>query len=91
GLISKEEAVLRVEANALPGLLKPTVDREKAPKPILRGLPASPGAAFGHAVFSNEAAERYAAQGLPTILVRPETTPEDITGMYLSKGILTAR
>ncbi|GLV47171.1 pyruvate, phosphate dikinase [Thermus sp. LT1-2-5] len=91
GLISREEAVLRVEANALPGLLKPSVDRDKAPKPLLKGLPASPGAALGHAVFSNEGAERFHAQGLPTILVRPETTPEDITGMYLSKGILTAR
>ncbi|MEJ5336018.1 MAG: pyruvate, phosphate dikinase [Thermus sp.] len=91
GLISREEALLRVEANALPGLLRPEVDREKAPKPLLKGLPASPGAAIGHAVFSNEAAERLSAQGLPTILVRPETTPEDITGMYLSRGILTAR
>ncbi|AEV16275.1 Pyruvate phosphate dikinase [Thermus sp. CCB_US3_UF1] len=91
GLITREEAVLRVEANALPGLLRPAVDRERAPKPFLQGLPASPGAAFGHAVFSNEAAERYAAQGLPAVLVRPETTPEDITGMYLAKGILTAR
>ena len=91
GLITKEEAILRVEANALPGLLRPAVDRNKAPKPLVKGLPASPGAAFGHAVFSNEAAERYTAQGLPTILIRPETTPEDITGMYLSKGILTAR
>lgn len=91
GLISKEEALLRVEANALPGLLRPAVDRERAPKPLLRGLPASPGAAVGHAVFSNEAAERFNAQGLHTVLVRPETTPEDITGMYLSRGILTAR
>jgi pyruvate,orthophosphate dikinase len=91
GLISKEEAVLRVEANALPGLLKPAVDRNQAPKPLLKGLPASPGAATGHAVFSNEGAERLAAQGLPPLLIRPETTPEDITGMYLSKGILTAR
>ncbi|KHG64790.1 pyruvate phosphate dikinase [Thermus sp. 2.9] len=91
GLISKEEAVLRVEANALPGLLKPSVDRDKAPRPLLKGLPASPGAASGHAVFSNEGAERLNAQGLPTILIRPETTPEDITGMYLSRGILTAR
>ncbi|TFU17946.1 pyruvate, phosphate dikinase [Thermus tengchongensis] len=91
GLITREEAVLRVEANALPGLLRPAVDRDRAPEPILKGLPASPGAAVGHAVFSNEAAERYAAQGLPVILVRPETTPEDITGMYLSRGILTAR
>ncbi|WP_337844963.1 pyruvate, phosphate dikinase [Thermus sp.] len=91
GLISKEEALLRVEANALPGLLRPAVDREKAPKPLLRGLPASPGAAVGHAAFTNEAVERLSAQGLPAILVRPETTPEDITGMYLSRGILTAR
>ncbi|GAB5602197.1 pyruvate, phosphate dikinase [Thermus sp. FJN-A] len=91
GLISREEAVLRVEANSLPGLLRPAVDRERAPKPFLKGLPASPGAAVGHAAFSNEAVERFHAQGLPAILVRPETTPEDITGMYLAQGILTAR
>ncbi len=91
GLISKEEAVLRVEANALPGLLRPAVDRDRAPKPFLKGLPASPGAAVGHAAFSNEAVERFHAEGLPVILVRPETTPEDITGMYLAQGILTAR
>ncbi|WP_117238331.1 pyruvate, phosphate dikinase [Thermus sediminis] len=91
GLITKEEAILRVEANALPGLLRPAVDRQRAPRPILKGLPASPGAAFGHAAFSNEGVERFRAQGLPVILVRPETTPEDITGMYLAQGILTAR
>ena len=91
GLITREEAILRVEANALPGLLRPAVDRERAPRPLLKGLPASPGAAFGHAAFSNEAVERLSAQGLPAILIRPETTPEDITGMYLAKGILTAR
>jgi pyruvate,orthophosphate dikinase len=91
GLITREEAILRVEANALPGLLRPAVDRERAPRPLLKGLPASPGAAFGHAAFSNEGVERLSAQGLPAILVRPETTPEDITGMYLAKGILTAR
>jgi len=91
GLISREEAVMRVEANALPGLLRPSVDRDQAPRPLLKGLPASPGAAVGHAAFTNEAVERFHAQGLPAVLVRPETTPEDITGMYLAKGILTAR
>jgi pyruvate,orthophosphate dikinase len=91
GLITREEAVLRVDPNALPALMKPAVDPASAPLPLLRGLPASPGAAVGRAVFSNEAAERYASEGLPVILVRPETTPEDITGMYLSQGILTAR
>ena len=91
GLIPKEEAVLRVDPNTLPALLKPSVNPEAAPSPLLRGLPASPGAAVGRAVFSNDMAERYAAQGVPVILVRPETTPEDITGMNLSQGILTAR
>ncbi len=91
GLITKEEAVLRVDPNALPALLRPAVNPEAAPRPLIRGLPASPGAAVGRAVFSNEAAERYASQGIPVLLVRPETTPEDITGMYLSQGILTAR
>ncbi|MER3603126.1 MAG: pyruvate, phosphate dikinase, partial [Thermus sp.] len=91
GLITKEEAVLRVDPNALPALLRPAVNPDAAPRPLIRGLPASPGAAVGRAVFSNEMAERYASQGVPVILVRPETTPEDITGMYLSQGILTAR
>ena len=91
GLITKEEAVTRIEPNSLDQLLHPTLD-PSAPKTILaRGLPASPGAASGAVVFSAEAAEQKAAKGNPVILVRIETSPEDINGMHVAKGILTAR
>ncbi len=91
GLITKEEAVLRVDANGLEQLLHPTLD-EAAPKRLLaKGLPASPGAAQGHIVFSADEAERRAGQGKPVILVRIETSPEDIHGMKAARGILTAR
>jgi pyruvate,orthophosphate dikinase len=91
GSISKEEAVLRVDAGALDQLLHPTLD-PKAPKKLLaRGLAASPGAASGHIVFSADEAERRAGQGKPVILVRVETSPEDIHGMKAARGILTAR
>ncbi len=91
GLIAKEEAVDRVDANTLPQLLQARVDYAQAPKPHLKGLPASPGAAVGHAVLSAEAAEAWSREGKPVILVRPETTPEDVGGMHAAKGILTAR
>jgi pyruvate,orthophosphate dikinase len=91
GLITKDEAVLRVEPSSLDQLLHPTLD-PKAPKRILaRGLSASPGAASGHIVFSADEAERRAGQGKPVILVRIETSPEDIHGMKAARGILTAR
>jgi pyruvate,orthophosphate dikinase len=91
GLISKEEAVLRVDAASLDQLLHPTLD-PKAPKKVLaRGLAASPGAAVGHIVFSADEAERRAGQGKPVILVRVETSPEDIHGMKAARGIVTAR
>jgi pyruvate,orthophosphate dikinase len=91
GLISKEEAVLRVEPGGLDQLLHPTLD-PTAPKRVLaRGLSASPGAASGHIVFSADEAERRAGQGKPVILVRVETSPEDIHGMKAARGILTAR
>jgi pyruvate,orthophosphate dikinase len=91
GLITKEEAVLRVEPGGLDQLLHPTLD-PKAPKKLLaRGLSASPGAASGHIVFSADEAERRAGQGKPVILVRVETSPEDIHGMKAARGILTAR
>jgi pyruvate,orthophosphate dikinase len=91
GLISKEEAVARVDAGSLDQLLHPTID-PKAPKKLLaRGLGASPGAASGHIVFSADEAERRAGQGKPVILVRTETSPEDIHGMKAARGILTAR
>jgi pyruvate,orthophosphate dikinase len=91
GLIDRNEAVLRVEPQALDQLLHPTID-PSAPKVLLaRGLPASPGAAQGQIVFSADEAERKAGQGVAVILVRVETSPEDIHGMKAARGILTAR
>jgi pyruvate,orthophosphate dikinase len=91
GLISKDEAVLRVDPAGIDQLLHPTLD-PNAPKRVLaRGLSASPGAASGHIVFSADEAERRAGQGKPVILVRVETSPEDIHGMKAARGILTAR
>jgi len=93
GLISAEEAVLRVEPEALDQLLHPVFDpaAEKKAKQLARGLPASPGAATGRLVFSAERAEEWAAQSKPVILARIETSPEDIGGMAAAQGILTAR
>ncbi|MFO0609688.1 MAG: pyruvate, phosphate dikinase [Polyangiales bacterium] len=91
GLISREEAILRVEPQKLDELLHPTLD-PKAPRKVLaRGLPASPGAATGKVVFHADEAEAMAAKGEHVILVRLETSPEDIHGMNAAKGILTAR
>ncbi|MDB5715527.1 MAG: pyruvate, phosphate dikinase [Sphingomonadales bacterium] len=91
GLITQDEAVMRVEPAALDQLLHPTLD-PKAPRDVLvKGLPASPGAATGAAVFDSDTAERRAALGESVILVRTETSPEDIHGMHAAKGILTAR
>lgn len=91
GLISKEEGVQRVDPAALDQLLHPTLD-PNAPKTVIaRGLPASPGAAAGKVVFTAEDAETRAKQGEKVILVRIETSPEDIHGMHASQGILTAR
>ncbi|MGB8274733.1 MAG: pyruvate, phosphate dikinase [Alphaproteobacteria bacterium] len=90
GLINKEEALRRVEARSLDQLLHPTLDPKAERKIIVRGLPASPGAASGAVVFTAaEAVERGARE--PVILVRPETSPEDIHGMHAARGILTAR
>jgi pyruvate,orthophosphate dikinase len=90
-LISREEAVLRIDAGSLDQLLHPTIDRSQAPEPIARGLPASPGAAVGEVVFSAEQAELRAKGGAKVILVRTETSPEDIVGMHAAEGILTAK
>lgn len=91
GLISKEEAIKRIDPQSLDQLLHPTLD-PKAQKTILaKGLPASPGAASGIVVFSAEEAEERAHNGEKVILVRIETSPEDIHGMHASQGILTAR
>ncbi len=90
-LISKKEAVLRVDPNSLDTLLHPTLDEKSEIKVIAKGLPASPGAASGKAVFTSEEAERLNSMMQDTILVRIETSPEDIHGMHAAKGILTSR
>jgi pyruvate,orthophosphate dikinase len=91
GLISKEEAIARLEPDALDQLLHPTLDPDAEKNILTRGLPASPGAASGTIVFNAEEAERLAARKQKVILVRIETSPEDIHGMHASQGILTAR
>jgi pyruvate,orthophosphate dikinase len=91
GLIDEETAILRVDPMALDQLLHPTLD-PNAPRDILtKGLPASPGAASGAIVLEADAAEQRAARGENVILVRVETSPEDIHGMHAAKGVLTAR
>ncbi len=90
-LISKQEAVMRVDPAALDQLLHPTIDPEADRKVIATGLPASPGAACGEIVFSSEEAELLKSQGHKVILVRVETSPEDIHGMHAAEGILTTR
>ncbi|MDD2413856.1 MAG: pyruvate, phosphate dikinase [Eubacteriaceae bacterium] len=93
GLINKETAVTRVEPQTLDQLLHPTFNEEslKAATPITSGLPASPGAATGRVYFTADAAKNASENGEDVILVRQETSPEDIEGMYASKGIMTAR
>jgi len=92
-LITKNEALLRVPANDLDQLLHPMFDAaaESAAEVMATGLPASPGAATGQIVFSADDAEAWAEQGKAVILCRIETSPEDIGGMHVSKGILTTR
>jgi len=91
GLITREEAIARVDPAALDQLLHPTLDPNAHRDVLTKGLPASPGAASGKVVFDADAAERAAAAGEAVILVRVETSPEDIHGMHAAKGILTAR
>ena len=91
GLISKEEAVFRIEPESLDQLLHPTLDPDAARDLLTRGLPASPGAASGTIVFSADEAEAKAANGEAVVLVRIETSPEDIHGMHAAQGILTSR
>jgi pyruvate,orthophosphate dikinase len=91
GLITKDEAVLRVEPASLDQLLHPTIDPDADRDVIAIGLPASPGAATGRIVFTAEEAERLGAAGESVILVRDETSPEDIRGMDAARGIVTAR
>ncbi len=91
GLITKEEAVTRVEPGHLDQLLHPMFDKSAKRDVIATGLPASPGAAVGQIVFSAADAEAQAAEGKKVVLVRVETSPEDIAGMHVSQGVLTAR
>ncbi len=90
-LISKKEAILRVDPNTLDTLLHPTLDDKIKKEIIASGLPASPGAASGKVVFTADEAEKLNSMMQDTILVRLETSPEDIHGMHAAKGILTAR
>jgi pyruvate, orthophosphate dikinase len=91
GLISRKEAVTRVDPAALDQLLHPTIDPNAERKVLATGLPASPGAATGEIVFSADEAETLKSQGKKVILVRVETSPEDIHGMHAAEGILTTR
>ncbi len=90
-LIDKKTAVLRIEPEQLNQLLHPTIDSKAQVNVIAKGLPASPGAAVGKVVFTASDAEDWASKGEKVILVRAETSPEDIGGMHASQGILTAR
>jgi len=91
GLIDERTAVTRIEPASLDQLLHPTLDPDADRKIIARGLPASPGAASGKVVFNADDAERLAGEGEKVILVRIETSPEDIHGMHAAQGILTTR
>ncbi|MBX9824416.1 MAG: pyruvate, phosphate dikinase [Xanthobacteraceae bacterium] len=90
-LINKEEAVARIEPMSLDQLLHPTIDPNAERNVIATGLPASPGAASGEIVFSSDEAAKLKADGKKVILVRVETSPEDIHGMHAAEGILTTR
>ncbi len=90
-LIDRDTAILRVDPRQLDQLLHPTIDPRASVRVIAKGLPASPGAAGGKVVFSAAEAEAQAATGAKVILVRTETSPEDIGGMHAAQGILTAR
>jgi pyruvate, orthophosphate dikinase len=91
GLIDRDEAVCRIDPASLDQLLHPMLDPDANKEVIARGLPASPGAVSGRIVFNADEAERQAAKGEAVILVRLETSPEDIHGMHAAKGILTSR
>ena len=91
GLITREEAILRVDALMLDQLLHPTLDPKSEKQLFVRGLPASPGAASGQVVLTADRAEELGMAGQKVILVRLETSPEDIHGMHAAAGILTAR
>ncbi|MBQ9201997.1 MAG: pyruvate, phosphate dikinase [Bacteroidales bacterium] len=93
GMLTEKEAIMRIEPEKLDELLHPVFKKSalSAAKPMTKGLPASPGAATGRIVFFAEDAEAWAANGEKTVLVRIETSPEDLKGMFSAEGIMTAR
>lgn len=91
GLITEEEAITRIDPMSLDQLLHPSLDPDAPREVLAKGLPASPGAVSGKVVFDSDEAEKLGGAGIPVILVRIETSPEDIHGMHAAKGILTAR
>lgn len=91
GLIDKKTAILRVDPNQLNQLLHPQIDRSQPIQVLAKGLPASPGAAYGKVVFDADEAEKLGNEGEKVILVRPETTPDDIHGVVAAQGVLTSR
>jgi pyruvate, orthophosphate dikinase len=91
GKLVPKEAVLRIDPQKLDEVLHPTIDPKARPQPAAKGLPASPGAAIGKIVFTATAAEEWANKGETVLLVRTDTSPEDIHGMKAASGILTAR
>jgi pyruvate,orthophosphate dikinase len=90
-IIDKEEAIMRIDPHSLDQLLHRRIDPAAKLDVLAKGLPASPGAASGHVVFDADTAERWASEGKRVILVRPETTPEDIHGILAAQGIITSR
>ncbi|WP_296136175.1 pyruvate, phosphate dikinase [uncultured Tessaracoccus sp.] len=90
GLISKEEALLRIEPKQLDQLLHPGIDPDHGKQPVAKGLPASPGAGVGEVVFDADTAAERGERGEPVVLVRYETTPDDIHGVIVAQGVLTA-
>ena len=91
GLIDKKEAIMRIDCNQIDQLLHPFIDPKQKVTVLGKGLPASPGAGVGQVVFTADAAEAWKAQGKAVIMVRTETSPEDLGGMDAAEGILTAR
>jgi pyruvate,orthophosphate dikinase len=91
GLITEQDAVVRVDPKSLDQLLHPTLDPDATKTKLTKGLPASPGGAVGQVVFTSEDAVKWAEEGKKVILVRVETSPEDIEGMVKAKGVLTSR
>lgn len=91
GLITRKQALLRITPESLAQMLYPRLDPKASAEPLATGLPASPGATYGHAIFDADRAEEQGKLGKPVILVREETKPEDIHGFFASRGILTSR